>query len=407
MGGLVRALGLTGASGGGYAGRQNQGLPPSGVNSLRDTFKDLWRSLREPPDEVLLELGAEGELVLARFRLLLSALLILLPTINLMSGGNAYESMIGFSGVGLAVLLSQAWLTLARRRRRYRWLSYVSACFDVSVVSMVLVLLAFREPSAGLNSVVVWCFYPLVVLATALRNDVRVTLAAGALATLQFSLISWWFLTQGAEPIASVAYGTPSASAQMQRVVILLASTLVTTLVVARMQRLVQLSGTDGLTGLPNRTFLNLRLPQIIAEARGEGDTICLALLDLDHFKHINDELGHQAGDRALRHVVETLRLELRREEPLLRVGGEEFVLVMRQPLGAAWERMDMLRRKLERSPFDPGFGAEPRRISLSAGIACCPSDAVDVSGLMRNADLRLRMAKRGGRNRVVARDSE
>ena len=377
------------------------------MNSLQDTFKDLWRSLREPPDEVLLELGAEGELVLARFRLLLSALLILLPTINLLSGGNAYESMIGFSGVGLAVLLSQAWLTLARRRRRYRWLSWVSACFDVSVVSMVLILLAFREPSAGLNSVVVWCFYPLVVLATALRNDVRVTLGAGLLATVQFSLISAWFMAQSELPPSSIAYGTVSLSAVAQRVVLLLASTLITTLVVARMQRLVQLSGTDGLTGLPNRTFLNLRLPQIIAEARGEGDTLCLALLDLDHFKHINDELGHQAGDRALRHIVETLRLELRREEPMLRVGGEEFVLVMRQPLGAAWERMDFLRRKLESTPFDPGFGAEPRRISLSAGIACCPSDAVDVSGLMRNADLRLRMAKRGGRNRVVARDSE
>jgi diguanylate cyclase (GGDEF)-like protein len=271
---------------------------------------------------------------------------------------------------------------------------------------MLLVLLAFREPSAGLNSVVVWCFYPLVVLATALRNDVRVTLLAGLLAVLQFSLVSCWFLANSKDPIASVAYGTVYPSTQFQRVVILLASTLVTTLVVARMQRLVQLSGTDGLTGLPNRTFLNLRLPQIIAEARGEGDTLCLALLDLDHFKRINEELGHQCGDRALRHVVETLRGELRREEPMLRVGGEEFVLVLRQPLGAAWERMDMLRRKLEQSPFDPGFGAEPRQVTVSAGMACCPTDAVDVSGLMRNADLRLRTAKRAGRNRVVARDS-
>ncbi len=385
----------------------NQSSPRPGVNSLRDTFKDLWQSLREPPDEVLLELGAEGELVLARFRLLLSALLILLPTINLMSGGNAYESMIGFTGVGLAVLLSQAWLTLARRRRRYRWLSYVSACFDVSVVSMVLVLLALREPSAGLNSVVVWCFYPLVVLATALRNDVRVTLCAGALATLQFSLLAAWFVTESTLPPSSLAYGTVSVSAMVQRVVLLLTSTLITTLVVARMQRLVQLSGTDGLTGLPNRTFLNLRLPQIIAEARSDGDTLCLALLDLDHFKHINDELGHQCGDRALRHVVETLRLELKREEPMLRVGGEEFVIVLRQPLGAAWERLDLLRRKLESLPFEPGFGAETRRLTFSAGIACCPSDAVDVSGLMRSADLRLRSAKRSGRNRAVARDSD
>lgn len=163
----------------------------------------------------------------------------------------------------------------------------------------------------------------------------------------------------------------------------------------------------DALTGVQNRRAMEAELQQAVDEQRQGKGRYGLAMLDLDHFKRINDELGHQAGDRALRHVVETLRLELRREEPLLRVGGEEFVLVLRQPLGAAWERMDMLRRKLERTPFDPGFDAEPRRLTLSAGMACCPSDAVDVSGLMRSADLRLRAAKRSGRNRVVARDAE
>ena len=201
-------------------------------------------------------------------------------------------------------------------------------------------------------------------------------------------------------------YGTVQVSSQLQRTFLLFASTLVTTLIVFRMQRLVQLSGTDGLTGLPNRSFLNHRVPQIIADARAEGDSLCIALLDLDYFKQINDELGHQAGDRALKHVVETLRLELRRDEPLLRVGGEEFVLVLRQPLGAAWERVDQLRRKVGALSFLPGDDAEPRTLTFSAGMSSCPADAVDVSGLMRNADLRLRAAKRTGRNRVVARDS-
>jgi diguanylate cyclase (GGDEF)-like protein len=376
------------------------------VNTLRETFADLYRSLREPPDDILLELGADGEVQLARLRLLIAALLILLPAINYYSGGGPYESLIGVTGVGLAVLLSQVWLTMARRRRRYRWLPYLSACFDVTVVSLVLLLLAFRLPAAGLNSVVVWCFYPLAVLATALRNDARVTLLCGALAVLQFVAISFFFLATAAGPMFSPDYGTVHVSNQLQRALLLVASTIITTLIVFRMQRLVQMSGTDGLTGLPNRSFLNHRVPYIIAEARNQGDTLCLALLDLDYFKRINDELGHQAGDRALRHIVETLRLELRRDEPLLRVGGEEFVLVLRQPLGAAWERMDLLRRKLEATPFLPEEGAEERKLTFSAGIASCPTDAVDVSGLMRSADLRLRTAKLTGRNRVVARDS-
>lgn len=377
------------------------------LNTLRETFAELVRSLRTPPDELLLELGADGEILLARIRLLTAAMLMLLPAINHYTGGEPQESLIGVAGVGLVLLLSQVWLTLTRRRRRQAWIPYASAGFDVTVVSVVLVLLAERVPAAGLNSVVVWCFYPLAVLATALRNDARVTLLAGLLAVLQFGAISAWYLQGATQPLFSPDYGTVHLSSQLQRGLVLLASTVLTTLIVFRMQRLVQLSGTDGLTGLPNRAFLNHRVPQLIADARGEGDSLCLALLDLDNFKRINDELGHQCGDRALRHVVDVLRLELHRDEPLLRVGGEEFVLVLRQPIGAAWERVDMLRRKLEASAFTPGEGMEARVLTFSAGMAGCPADAVDVSGLMRSADLRLRAAKRGGRNRVVARDTD
>jgi diguanylate cyclase (GGDEF)-like protein len=377
------------------------------LSTLRETLAQLHRSLREPPDDILLELGADGEVLLARLRLAIAALLILLPAINYYTGGGRYESLIGVAGVGVALLLSQVWLTLARQRRRYRWLPYLSACFDVSIVSLVLLLLAFRSPAAGLNSVVVWCVYPLAVLATALRNDMRVTLAAGVLAVVEFLAICAFFRWQEPGPIQSLAYGTVNLSNQLQRATLLVASTFITLLIVFRMQRLVQLSGTDGLTGLPNRSFLNHRVPHLIAEARNEGDTLCLALLDLDYFKRINDELGHQAGDRALRHIVESLRLELRRDEPLLRVGGEEFVLVLRQPVGAAWERMDFLRRRVQSRPFVPEDGAEPRVLTFSAGMSCCPVDAVDVSGLMRSADLRLRAAKLAGRNRIVARDRQ
>jgi diguanylate cyclase (GGDEF)-like protein len=89
----------------------------------------------------------------------------------------------------------------------------------------------------------------------------------------------------------------------------------------------------------------------------------------------------------------------------MIRVGGEEFVLLLRLPIGAAWERLEVLRRKLEAAPFVPEPGVEPRRLTLSAGLASCPQDANDLSGLMKRADQRLRVAKQAGRNRVVARD--
>jgi len=375
------------------------------VSTLRETLEDLANSLRERPDEILLEVGAGGELLVARLRVVVSVLLMALPLLNYAWGGTITESMAGLVGAGLIVLLSQVWLGLALRRRRYRWLPMVSAAFDVSMVSLVLLLLALETPAAALNSAVVWACYPLAVFATALRHDVRVTLVAGALAVLQSGLL-WLAITRASDaPLVSAMYGTVTASTQLQRMVVLLAVTLVTAMVVFRAQRLTQLSGTDGLTGLPNRSYLNTRVPQKVADARNAGQTLSLALIDLDHFRHINAELGHLAGDRALRHAVKVLRLELGREEPMIRVGGEEFVLVLRLPVGAAWERMEALRRKLEAQPFVPEEGVEPRRLTLSAGIACCPQDANDLSGLTRRADLRLRRAKANGRNRVVARD--
>ena len=124
-------------------------------------------------------------------------------------------------------------------------------------------------------------------------------------------------------------------------------------------------------------------------------------MLDLDFFKRINDELGHQAGDRALRHVVEVLRLELRRDEPMLRVGGEEFVVLLRHPLGAGWERMDGLRRKLETVPFDPGDGHEIRRLTVSCGVAGTLEIPHEPDALVALADAALYRAKHDGRGRV------
>lgn len=353
----------------------------------------------------MLEVGAGGEMLLARLRLVVSVLLILMPALNYWGNGDAYESLVGLSGVGAVMLLSQVWLSLARQHRRHRWLPFVSSAFDVSLVTLVLMMLAMRSPAAGLNSVVVWCFYPIAIFATALRNDPRVTLFTGALAILEFLALTAFFQMTADGPLVSADYGTVQVSNQLQRAILLVAATLVTAILVLRMHKLVQLSGTDGLTGLPNRTYLNHRVPQILADARSEGHTLCLALIDLDNFRHINEDLGYLVGDRALRHAVKVLRLELGRDEPLMRVGGEEFVLILRMPLGAAWERMEHLRRQLEAKPFEPGDGLDARPMTFSAGIACSPQDAGQVSGLMRIADLRLNGAKQAGRNRVMARD--
>lgn len=211
-------------------------------------------------------------------------------------------------------------------------------------------------------------------------------------------------VTTSPEQLISIEYGTVSASNQTQRLVILAVFTIITTTVVYRMQRLVEMSGTDGLTKLPNRTWLLHRFPRLLDAARNDHATLSLALIDLDYFKRINDEVGHHAGDRALNHVVRVINDKLERDEWLVRLGGEEFVLLLRRPVGSAWERVDMLRRAVAEATFVAERGADAQRVTFSAGLASFPNDGNDLSTLLKRADSRLRQGKADGRNRVIAR---
>jgi diguanylate cyclase (GGDEF)-like protein len=370
--------------------------------------RDIAASLLGRPDEVMLEVGASGELLVARIRVAVAAILLLMPVLNAISGGTVNETLIGLAGAVFVNLCAQAWLALARRKRQFPWLPYASSAYDVTATSLVLVLLAFNHLPSALNSMIVWCGYVLAIVVTALRNDGRVTLATGALALLQYgSLIVVLFnVVPSPEHLISSDYGTVTVGGQVQRMLLLLAFTLVTVAVVHRMQRLVALSGIDGLTGLPNRSWLLHRFPGLLESARADGVSLCVALIDLDGFRRINEEIGHHAGDRAMLYVVDLLRDSPEDDEWLVRLGGEEFVMILRKPLGTSWERLDGLRRSLLAHRFVPEHGADPLLVTFSAGLACYPQDAEDLSGLLSRADQRLNAAKRNGRNRVLARDA-
>nr|MBP6750862.1 GGDEF domain-containing protein [Xanthomonadaceae bacterium] len=314
-------------------------------------------------------------------------------------------------GLGAAVFINicaQIWLALAHHRRRHDWLPYATTTYDVTTTTVVLVALNLSDPVAPFNSVVVWCFYLLAIGMTALRNDGRLTLYAGGMAMLQYALlvVALFALADNPEELVSVQYGTVDAGAQAERVVLMLLMTLLTTTIVYRMQRLIESSGTDGLTGLPNRAWLVQRMPRILEAVREEGESLTLGLLDLDDFKRINAQAGHLAGDRAIRHVAASMRDMLGPRERIVRIGGQEFVLLLRCPIGNAWERLDRLRHSMVERPFVPERGADPMPICFSGGLSSYPMDGSDVSSLLRTADRRLQAAKNEGRNRVVARDT-
>lgn len=374
-----------------------------GMSGLRD----FWQRLRVRPDALMLELGAGGELLVARLRAVLSLLMLSMPLINLLSGGKYRETMIGLFGVVLAIVMSQVWLALARHQQRYRWLPWATTTYDISLTTLVLAILAIDSPVTGLNSMVAWIFYLISIGMTALRNDGRLTLYSGALAIAQYGLLAAciFALVPNPDLLTSMDYGTATASNQIQRLVLLALMTAITATIVYRMQKLVDMSGTDGLTGLPNRTWLVHRFPSMLDATRGQGGSLSVCLVDLDYFKRINDEVGHLAGDRALRHVVDGMKQQMEEGDWLARLGGEEFALLLPLPIGRAWERLEAMRRAVALQPFSPEHGADPMRLTFSAGIACWPQDGADLSQLLRKADMRLRHAKQEGRNRVLARD--
>ena len=153
---------------------------------------------------------------------------------------------------------------------------------------------------------------------------------------------------------------------------------------------------TDGLTGLPNRRHLDELLERACAQiARGQG-TLAVAMVDIDHFKKLNDTHGHQVGDDVLRVVGRTLDEHLRAGDIAARYGGEEFCVVMP---GAALEdavaAAERLRVAITEMPIELD-------VTASFGVAFGPVHGTTPSGITEAADGALYEAKRGGRNRVA-----
>jgi diguanylate cyclase (GGDEF)-like protein len=167
-----------------------------------------------------------------------------------------------------------------------------------------------------------------------------------------------------------------------------------------REAELERLARTDYLTGLANRRVLYQALEHEIERFKRYDHPVSLLLADIDHFKALNDTLGHQAGDQALAAVAEVLRANARKVDVAARFGGEEFAIVLGDTPGEravmAAERLRTLIAELE------VVGAH--RLTVSIGVASVPPAEADVDALVAAVDAALYEAKQAGRNRVAAR---
>jgi diguanylate cyclase (GGDEF)-like protein len=157
----------------------------------------------------------------------------------------------------------------------------------------------------------------------------------------------------------------------------------------------------DPLTGLYNRRQLEESLHREVLRARRVGSPVGVMVIDVDHFKRVNDTLGHEVGDSALRGVAEVLASCVREEDIACRAGGEEFVIILPGTGKTALRsRAEAVRKTIEQASIPAGDGM--LKLTVSIGLASFPSFGDTGQSVLRVADVALYKAKAAGRNRVI-----
>ena len=361
------------------------------------------------PDPALAAAGVDGEWLVARVRLVILALLLITPTWKVIHYPNVPVYIWGFAAtLAGAVAAVAIWMRLMFGQWR-RWIGFVSSTLDVSIVTAALTSFAIvTGPLAALNSNVTFEIYFLAIAATALRYDARICATVGMLAVAEYAAL-WgtlaWRYDLG-DPALTVGVGIHSVADQATRLILLSAAVLLAYVYVRRAQRLLELASRDRLTGLYNRGHFDVLFAQEIELAERNHHALTVALLDLDHFKRINDTLGHATGDRVLIGIAARLAKGMRETDIIARYGGEEFAVLFRETdRNAAAARIELLRAQVAAEPLRVA-DTKTITVTCSAGIAEFRTDGMKPVVLIERADSRMFAAKRAGRDRAYSSEA-
>lgn len=358
-------------------------------------------------DPALVDAGAHGELLVARVRIWTIAAIALVPFGTMFADPGKKENYVGLGAMLLAAVASVVILQLARRGDRISWLPFATSLFDVSLISATqLGYLLQGLPSVAVNSRTAFMAYFLAIGWTCLRWDIRICISAGALAMVQYLAVALgaWSHWPAVVTPDIVAHGTFAWANQFGRLIFLGAFTLLCIAIIQQSLRLRISSTHDALTGLSNRAYFDERLQEELVRAARHGRPLTVALVDIDHFKEVNDRLGHDAGDHALKGIAKLFKGAMRSSDLVARWGGEEFAIVMTETSRQdAFRKIDWLRATVAAHPLSLPNG-ETIALTVSAGLASYPDDGSDSRELFVAADVNLLDAKRNGRDRVVMR---
>ncbi len=367
---------------------------------------DRWHR----PDPALAIAGIEGEWLVARVRLVVMTLLLITPTVKIIQYPDIPVFFWGLVVTSVGAVVAFVIYAMLRRKMWRPWIGFVSSSVDISLITVALILFAYVSgPLVALNSTVTFEIYFLAIAALALRYDTRICLVVGTLAVIEYAAL--WaalaYLYDLSDPVHAIAVGTHSQIDQFTRLILLSAAVLMSYAYVRRARGLLHLASRDRLTGVYNRGQFDAALAHEVEQAFRLNYQLTIAMLDLDHFKRVNDTLGHAAGDRVLIGIAERLLGGMRPNDVMARYGGEEFAILFRDTdRNAAAVRVELLRAQVAAVPLRVTDNEEIT-VTCSAGIAELRDDGTTPKELIARADRRLLAAKRAGRNRAFATELE
>lgn len=371
------------------------------VRVTRRIRRILWPE-QEPE---LADAGRAGEIVIARGRLFVATLLALPGIITWLRSPGQLQGPIGIALALVATVVGFPILRRAHRGEGGTWLGLSSVILDVSLVTMYqLLLMLSGDAESALHSRITFTLYTLAITVSALRYDGRLVRIAGVIAVSEYlGLIAWANATHHVFDADGHRILGSGLRSQMEYSIILLTATALAAVIVDRAQ-VLRLSGIrDPLTKLANRGYFHERAHQELTRTARTGRPSAIAMLDIDHFKLVNDAHGHAAGDLVLRKFASVLRGTMRASDLVARLGGEEFaVLLPETSLENARIKLESIRATLRDTHVSLPSGATVQ-VTFSAGIAAWPDDGTGVLKLLQVADDRLLAGKRAGRNVVVA----
>ncbi len=365
--------------------------------------------LFSPPDEVLVEIAAGGEKFAAYTRLFFIIFIWLVALLfTLLIGESRPEFMAVTIGATLMLCMACYYVYSVKSDQRRTVSHFLVSLADISLISITLFSMAYmNKPELAINSMVVWEGYLIFILASCLYFDVRVCIACTLTAMLQYALILWWCLSRFDFPVTNpeaIAFTGYVPYIQFSRFVLMLIAAIIAIGIILRSRSLLSLSGTDTLTGLSNRRVFEVYFEQEISRSKRHNRIFSLAYFDLDHFKAFNSKWGHDVGDQVLKAMANAIRKRKRTEDILARWGGEEFVAIFPNTSKAeAVTLVERLSNYLKSGQLN--VSNKNLRITFSAGIAEFNCDGEEAVTLLQVADNRMRLAKAGGRDKIVIHD--